>query len=45
MPSENPIIVLSASGHRGAIAMMTLQMMGYEDVQNLLKGADGIPAD
>lgn len=30
-----PIVVLCASGHRGAIVMMYLQMMGYTNVRNL----------
>ena len=30
-----PIVVLCASGHRGAIVMMYLQMLGYTNVRNL----------
>jgi len=30
-----PIVVLCQSGHRGAIVMMYLQMMGYTNVRNL----------
>jgi len=30
-----PIVVLCASGHRGAIVMMHLQMIGYTNVRNL----------
>lgn len=30
-----PIVVMCASGHRGAIVMMYLQMMGYTNVRNL----------
>lgn len=33
--SDEPIVVLCASGHRGSIVMMALRLMGYEDVVNL----------
>lgn len=37
LPSDKaaPIVVLCKSGHRGALAMMALQMNGYTDVKNL----------
>jgi len=36
-----PIVVLCQSGHRGAIIMMYLQMMGYTNVRNLGGGMNG----
>jgi rhodanese-related sulfurtransferase len=36
-----PIVVLCQSGHRGAIVMMYLQMMGYTNVRNLGGGMNG----
>lgn len=33
-----PIVVLCKSGHRGAIAMIALQMNGYTNVRNLANG-------
>jgi len=30
-----PVVVMCASGHRGGIVMMYLQMMGYTNVRNL----------
>jgi rhodanese-related sulfurtransferase len=33
-----PLTVLCASGHRGAIGMMALRMIGYQDVTNLAGG-------
>jgi rhodanese-related sulfurtransferase len=33
--------VLCQSGHRGAIVMMYLQMMGYTNVRNLGGGMNG----
>jgi rhodanese-related sulfurtransferase len=35
---DKPIVVYCASGHRGAIAMMGLRLMGYENVSNLAGG-------
>jgi rhodanese-related sulfurtransferase len=36
LPAKDaPIVVYCASGHRGAIIQMGLQLMGYEDVKNL----------
>ncbi len=37
IPTEKdaPIVVYCASGHRGAMAAMTLRLMGYTDVSNL----------
>jgi rhodanese-related sulfurtransferase len=32
---DTPIVVLCASGHRGAIGMMALRMLGYTNVRNL----------
>jgi rhodanese-related sulfurtransferase len=36
-----PIVVLCQSGHRGAIVMMYLQMLGYTNVRNLGGGMNG----
>ncbi len=33
-----PIVVLCKSGHRGAMAMLALQMNGYTNVRNLAGG-------
>lgn len=30
-----PVVVLCQSGHRGAIGLMALRMLGYTDVRNL----------
>ena len=35
---DQPIIVYCAIGHRGAIAMVTLQLMGYTNVKSLSGG-------
>lgn len=37
LPTEKdaPIVIYCASGHRGAIAMMALHLMGYTNVKNL----------
>lgn len=35
---DQPIVVYCASGHRGAIIMMSLKLMGYENVRNLAGG-------
>ncbi|HLF26924.1 MAG TPA: rhodanese-like domain-containing protein [Anaerolineae bacterium] len=35
-----PIVVTCQSGHRGAIGMMALQMLGYTDVRNLGGGVN-----
>jgi rhodanese-related sulfurtransferase len=35
-----PVVVLCKSGHRGAIAMMALQMTGYTNVRNLGGGTN-----
>lgn len=32
---DEPIVIYCASGHRGAIAMSVLKMLGYTDVKNL----------
>ncbi len=32
---DQPIVIYCASGHRGALAMAALRMLGYEDVLNL----------
>jgi rhodanese-related sulfurtransferase len=42
--SDNPIIIVSSNGHRGAIAMMALQLIGYQDVTNLEGGTDALAA-
>lgn len=36
-----PIVVLCASGHRGAMAQMYLQFLGYSNVRNLGGGLNG----
>jgi rhodanese-related sulfurtransferase len=40
-----PIIAVCQSGHRGAMAMMALRMMGYTNVQSLAKGINGWSAE
>lgn len=35
---DQPIIIYCASGHRGAMLMASLQMLGYTDVRNLAGG-------
>jgi rhodanese-related sulfurtransferase len=35
-----PIVVLCQSGHRGAIALMALRMLGYTNVRNLAGGTN-----
>jgi rhodanese-related sulfurtransferase len=35
-----PVIVTCASGHRGGIAMMALQMLGYTNVKSMLGGVN-----
>ncbi len=37
LPTDQPIVVYCAAGHRGAIAMVVLQMLGY-DARNLAGG-------
>jgi rhodanese-related sulfurtransferase len=39
------IITVCQSGHRGAMAMMALRMMGYSNVQSLAKGINGWSAE
>jgi rhodanese-related sulfurtransferase len=39
------IITVCQSGHRGALAMMALRMMGYTNVTSLAKGINGWNAD
>ncbi len=36
-----PVIALCQSGHRGALFMMAMRMMGYTNVNSLLKGMNG----
>lgn len=36
-----PIVVICASGHRGAMAQMYLQFLGYTNVRNLNGGMNG----
>ncbi|HNK63451.1 MAG TPA: rhodanese-like domain-containing protein [Anaerolineales bacterium] len=38
---DQPIVVYCASGHRGAMVMASLQMLGYTDVKNLAGGLNG----
>ncbi len=39
LPSmDTPIVIYCVSGHRGAVATMALQLMGYTDVRNLAGG-------
>ena len=40
-----PIITVCQSGHRGALAMMALRMMGYTNVNSLAKGINGWAAE
>lgn len=40
-----PVITVCQSGHRGAMAMMAMRMMGYSNVQNLAKGINGWSAE
>jgi rhodanese-related sulfurtransferase len=35
---DRPIVAMCSTGHRGALVMMTLQMMGYTNVKNLVGG-------
>ncbi|MEW6287337.1 MAG: rhodanese-like domain-containing protein [Chloroflexota bacterium] len=35
---DQPIVIYCASGHRGAMVMAALQMLGYTDVKNLAGG-------
>lgn len=35
---DQPIVVYCAIGHRGAVAMMTLQLLGYTNVKSLVGG-------
>lgn len=38
---DTPIVVYCKSGHRGAIAMTALQILGYSNVRNLAGGING----
>ena len=38
---DTPIVIYCASGHRGAMAAMSLRLMGYTDVSNLGGGLNG----
>jgi len=38
---DQPIVVYCASGHRGAMVMASLQMLGYTDVKNIAGGLGG----
>ncbi len=38
IPKDQPIVVICGSGHRSAIAMMALQLAGFEEVQSLEGG-------
>lgn len=38
---DQPIVTLCSGGHRGALAMETLQMLGYTNVKSLLGGFNG----
>ncbi len=35
IPTDQPIVIYCASGHRGAVALTALKMLGYMDVKNL----------
>jgi rhodanese-related sulfurtransferase len=42
LPAKDaPVVVLCASGHRGALGMMAMRMMGWTDVRNLAGGIGG----
>jgi len=47
LPSDKaaPIITVCQSGHRGAIAMMALRLLGYTNVNSLFKGINGWTAE
>ncbi|MFW5772770.1 MAG: rhodanese-like domain-containing protein [Phototrophicaceae bacterium] len=46
LPSKDtPIVVYDHIGHRGALTMIALQLMGFEDVRSLYRGSDGWVAD
>lgn len=38
---DQPIVAVCAIGHRGAMAMMTLQLLGYTNVKSLVGGFNG----
>lgn len=38
---DDPIVVYCKGGHRGAIAMVALQVLGYTNVRNMAGGFDG----
>lgn len=38
---DQPIVSVCAIGHRGAMAMMTLQLLGYTNVKSLVGGFNG----
>ncbi len=38
---DQPIVIYCGSGHRGAMVMAALQMLGYTDVKNLAGGLGG----
>jgi rhodanese-related sulfurtransferase len=38
---DQPIVIYCASGHRGAMVMSALQILGYTDVKNLAGGLGG----
>jgi rhodanese-related sulfurtransferase len=40
-----PVILICQSGHRGAMAMMAMRMLGYTNVNSLAKGINGWNAD
>lgn len=42
LPDKNAkIVILCKSGHRGALVLMALRMLGYTDVRNLAGGING----
>jgi len=41
IPTDQPVVIYCASGHRGAVALTALKMLGYEDVKNLAGGLGG----
>jgi rhodanese-related sulfurtransferase len=47
LPADNaaPVIAVCQSGHRGAMGMMAMRMIGYSDVFSLVKGINGWTAE
>ena len=36
-----PVVTICQSGHRGAMALMAMRMIGYTDVRSLFGGING----